>query len=337
MISRVDTLKQPIAQWERLTMDFTLDKHSPLPPHAQIQEKIKLALLLGRLRPGDTLPSIRDVEREVGVSRNIVRKAYLELQTLGVLNLRHGKGVLVQKQLHYGGRDSVLEKCAAFSHEILVRAREMRVSPSAFARYLYQQAREHEIQSPFLIFVDATKSQATERAGNISAIWQVNVPGYSLDELAAIPKQELRTIRKVLTNYIRFDQVRRVVGNHVEVIPLGLSFTEKTIREFSRLPARANLILVLDDDDYPSLSLLIDLYRKLLVKPRTNISACPLSKIKDLPKFVKSSKYDKIIFSNRIWDTIPESLRNNPKVTRPHMEVDLSSLESARIHAGVII
>ena len=92
----------------------------------------------------------------------------------------------------------------------------MSVSPSAFARYLYQQARDHAAHSPFLIFVDATKSQAIQRASNISAIWQVNVPGYSLDELAALSKQELRTIRKILTNYIRFDQVRRLVGNHVE-------------------------------------------------------------------------------------------------------------------------
>jgi DNA-binding transcriptional regulator YhcF (GntR family) len=318
-------------------MDFTVDKHSPLPPHAQIQEKIKLALLLGRLRPGDTLPSIREVEQEVGVSRNIVRKAYLELQTLGILNLRHGKGVLVQKQLCYGGRDSIHEKCEALSRYILTRLRQVSVSPSAFARYLYQRAREHETQSPFIIFVDATKSQAIERANNISVIWQVNVPGYSLDELAALPKQELRTIRKVLTNYIRFDQVRRIVGRHAEVIPLGLTFAEQTVKELGRLPSTAKLVLVLDDEDYPSLSLLIDLYRKLVIKPGTNISALPFTKIKDLRKFVKSTKYDKIIFSNRIWDSIPEGLKKIPKVTRPYMEVDLSSLESARIHAGVII
>src|SRR5687768_8494051 len=71
-------------------MDFVFDKHTPVPAHAQIQEQIKLALLLGRLRPGDTLPSIRDVEKQVGISRNLVWKAYLELQASGILNLRHG-------------------------------------------------------------------------------------------------------------------------------------------------------------------------------------------------------------------------------------------------------
>ena len=45
-------------------MDFVLDKHTPLAAHVQIQEQIKLALLLGRLRPGDTLPSTRENPHE---------------------------------------------------------------------------------------------------------------------------------------------------------------------------------------------------------------------------------------------------------------------------------
>lgn len=318
-------------------MNFALDRHSPLPPDAQIQEKIKLALLLGQLRPGDTLPSIREVEQETGISRNIVRKAYLELQSLGVLSLRHGKGVLVQKQLSYGSRDTVRKTCEALSKEILSRLQDLSVSPSAFSRFLYQQARELESQTPFIVFVDATKAQATERAANISAIWQLNVPGYSLEELAKLPKPEMQTIRKVLTNYIRFDQVRRIVKNGAEVIPLGLTFAEQSVKELGRLPAGANLVLVLDDEDYPSLSLLVDLYHKLVLKPGTNINAVSLRKIQDINKFVKSAKYDKIIFSNRIWDEIPDTVKKNPKVTRPYMEVDLSSLENARIYSGVII
>src|SRR2546427_9234294 len=99
-------------------MDLTIDKHSPLPTYAQIQEQIKLALLLGRLRPGDTLPSIRDVEKQLGISRNLVRKAYLELQSSGILNLRHGKGVLVEKDLQYSENVDVNRKCDAVSREV---------------------------------------------------------------------------------------------------------------------------------------------------------------------------------------------------------------------------
>ena len=218
-------------------MDFTLDKHSPLPPHAQIQEKIKLALLLGRLRPGDTLPSIRDVEQEVGISRNIVRKAYLELQTLGVLNLRHGKGVLVQKQLVYGGRDSVHEKCEALSRDILTRLREIGVSPSAFARYLYQQAREQETQSPFVIFVDATKSQAVERASKFRRSGKSTFPDIPSTNWPPCQNRNCGRFVKFLPT--TSDSTRCAASSEViaEVIPLGLTFSEQTVKELGRLPS----------------------------------------------------------------------------------------------------
>ncbi len=321
-----------------MAIDLRLEKHSPLPAYAQIQEQIKLALLLGRLRPGDTLPSIRDVEQQIGVSRNIVRKAYLELQRSGILSLRHGKGVLVEKHLSYSERANTNEFCENLSRELLEKLREQGVSPSAFSRYLYQQAREQENASPFLVFVDATKPLAMERASHISTIWQLNVPGLSLEELETMHRPELKKIRKILTTYIRYDEARRIVkGSGVDVIPLGLTFSPASVREFSRLAPHASIVLVLDDRDYPSLSLLLELYRKILIKPTTQISALPLSKISDLRKFVTSAKYDKVIFSNRIWNIIPEDLKQDRRVTRPHMEVDLASLESARIEAGVVI
>lgn len=296
-----------------------------------------MALLLGRLRPGDTLPSIRDVEQQVGISRNLVRKAYLALQESGILNLRHGKGVLVQRQISYGSRDDVHLQCDKISTDILSRLRTAGISPSAFARFLYQQARVQESHYPFLVYVDATTAQAADRAASISTIWQLRVPGYSVDDFAQIPKRDLKGIGKVLTNYIRYDQVRRIVKENSDVIPLGLAFASHTIKEFSRLPENAKILLVLDKDDYPALRFLLELYRKILIHPSSDIAAVPLQSIKDLPELVRSNRFQKIIFSNRIWDGIPEELRKSPRVTRPHMEVDLASLESARIQAGVII
>lgn len=319
-------------------MDFVIDKHSALPAHAQIQEQIKLALLLGRLRPGDTLPSIRDVEKQVGVSRNIVRKAYLELQSSGILDLRQGKGVLVEKNLSYSDRGRVYGESEELSRDLIARLRKRGICPSAFARYLYQQARESETKMPFLVFADATKWLATERAARISAIWQMHVPAVSLEELAAMDRNRLRSIQKILTNYLRLDQVQHIVKNTgIEVIPLGLNFTQESIDEFSRLPANSSVVLVLDDRDYSSLRLIIESYRKILLVRPSSIESIPRSKIKDFHAFVKTTHYQKVIFSNRVWEEVPADLRKHPKVTHPHMEADLASLEGARIRAGVIL
>lgn len=319
-------------------MEFVFDPHSALPPHLQIQEQIKLALLLGRLRPGDTLPSIRDVEKQTRVSRNIVRKAYLSLQRSGILNLRHGKGVLVDKQLSYSQRTSIMEECETLSADILGRVEHLGISPSAFARYLYQQARERERAGPSLIFVDATKSLALERAAKISSFWQVNVPGISMEELAAMQRSGLKGVRTILTIYLRLDQVRQMVNrSRVDVIPLSLVFTPEMREEFSRLPPKASIVLVVDDRDYPSLTLILESYRQILVDPSTKMTAMPQSRVRNLERFVQRGKYQKVVFSNRIWEQVPDRLKNHPRVTRPKMDIDLSSLESVRIRAGVVV
>jgi GntR family transcriptional regulator len=319
-------------------MQFILDPHSPLPAHLQIQEQIKLALLLGRLRPGDTLPSIRDVEKEIRVSRNIVRKAYLALKQSGILTLRHGKGVLVEKALSYSLRDSIMEQCQALTTDTLARVERLGISPSAFARYLYQQARERERAVPSVIFVDATKALALERAAKISSFWQLNVPGFSMDEFGAMSKDALKSIRTILTNYLRLDQVQKMLKrSHAVVIPLSLSFASEMREEFCRLPSNASVVLVLDDRDYPSLSLILEGYRKILVDPSVKLTAVPQSRTGDLVRFVKSTKHHKVIFSNRIWDQVPDQLKKHPRVTRPVMDIDLTSLESVRIRAGVVL
>ncbi|MBZ5539869.1 MAG: GntR family transcriptional regulator [Acidobacteriia bacterium] len=319
-------------------MEFILDAHSTLPPHLQLQEQIKLALLLGRLRPGDTLPSIRDVEKQTRLSRNIVRKAYLGLQRSGILSLRHGKGVLVEKDLSYSERGSIMEQCESLSTEILSRVERLGITPSAFARYLYQQARERERTLPSLVFVDASESTARQRAAKISSYWHVNVPGLSMDELAALQSSGLKGIRTILTNYLRLDQVRQIVGrDRADVIPLSLVFTPEMREQFRKLPANANVVLVVDDRDHPSLTLILESYRKILVESSVKMVAIRKSEIPDLEKFVRSGKYQLVIFSNRIWNQVPDKVKKLPRVTRPLMDMDLSSLESVRIRAGVVL
>jgi GntR family transcriptional regulator len=319
-------------------MDFVFDRYTALPADAQIQEQIKLALLLGRLRPGDTLPSIRDVETQVGISRNLVRKAYLELQRWGILRLRHGKGVIVDSTLQYGDRGDISDQCEVISRELIAKLHHIGVSSTSFARYFYRHAREHESKRPFLAFVDATRMQAQERASEISAAWRVSVQGISLDEFAAMDPLLTKGIRKVLTTYLRYAQVLQIVnGKHPEVIPVGLTIERSTAREFAALPRGSSAIFVIDDRDQLSHSLFLEPFRKLLMDPSKTIESMPLSQIHDLKSFIRSKKYQKILFSNRIWDQLPEDVKRHPKVSRPHMAVDLGSMESVRIRAGIIV
>ncbi len=56
-----------------------------------VLEQIRTALALGRFRPGDTLPSERDLASMLQVSRTVVREAVAVLNAEGVLEVRRGR------------------------------------------------------------------------------------------------------------------------------------------------------------------------------------------------------------------------------------------------------
>lgn len=72
-----------------------LDLRSDVGIAGQIRAGITMLVADGELRPGERLPAVRELARELGVNVNTVRSAYAKLQTDGVVNTRHGVGTIV--------------------------------------------------------------------------------------------------------------------------------------------------------------------------------------------------------------------------------------------------
>jgi len=66
-----------------------------MPLKERVVEQLSDLIESGRLKPGDQLPSERDLVRQLGVSRTTVREAVQFLNALGVLEIRHGSGTFV--------------------------------------------------------------------------------------------------------------------------------------------------------------------------------------------------------------------------------------------------
>ncbi|MCQ2001557.1 GntR family transcriptional regulator [Arthrobacter zhaoxinii] len=62
---------------------------------AQLAASIRADAAAGRLRPGDRLPSARDVAESLGVNVHTVLHAYQELREEGLIELRRGRGAVV--------------------------------------------------------------------------------------------------------------------------------------------------------------------------------------------------------------------------------------------------
>lgn len=74
---------------------FRLDGASGVPPYLQLVHQVRQSLLLGYLRPGDRLPTVKDAAVDLAINPNTVVKAYRQLEHEGLAGGRPGQGTFI--------------------------------------------------------------------------------------------------------------------------------------------------------------------------------------------------------------------------------------------------
>lgn len=79
-------------------MELIIRNNSGQPIYDQISGQIKAQILSGALSPGDALPSIRGLAKDLKISVITTKRAYDELEAVGFINTVAGKGCFVAEQ-----------------------------------------------------------------------------------------------------------------------------------------------------------------------------------------------------------------------------------------------
>lgn len=82
-----------------VSLHLSLDPNSGVPIFRQVYDGVRRAILDGRLRPGQRIPSTRGLAADLGVSRLPVLSAYEQLLHEGYLVGRIGSGTFVSREL----------------------------------------------------------------------------------------------------------------------------------------------------------------------------------------------------------------------------------------------
>jgi GntR family transcriptional regulator len=78
---------------------FRLDVASGVPPYLQLVHQVRQSLLLGYLREGDRLPTVKDVASDLAINPNTVVKAYRQLEHEGLAGGKPGQGTFITGSL----------------------------------------------------------------------------------------------------------------------------------------------------------------------------------------------------------------------------------------------
>jgi GntR family transcriptional regulator len=328
-------MKTPSLAGKNSSLRFHIERHSSVPVVKQIQEQIKLSVAMGVLKTGDILPSIREIEKQTGINRGQIHRAYLALRRSGLLSPAPGKRTAVA--ITAAAPQFIRAKCQQLSRNVLKQIRSIGVPPTVFARYLTRNAQDHERTIPFIAYVDLAKEIAQQRAEQVSRMWQVSVSGLAVEELKAVFERGAKP-RKILANHLICDSLASTPRlKKADIIPIEIHYTKQTIRALGKTRAHSSLLLVLPIHAAQVADFMVEQLYKWIGDRDVRISWIPVDDVTDFEQLLNDSRYDRILVTPGAANKAPVELRQSSRILLLRMELDSGSLENARIRCGVIL
>ena len=109
---------------------ITIDIDDPAPPFAQLIAQVKAAVQSRRLRPGQPLPSIRQLADDLGLNLKTVAKAYRLLERDAVIQTRGYRGSFIHTDAAANSRIDLSERAHERLQETIAELRAEGVTDS---------------------------------------------------------------------------------------------------------------------------------------------------------------------------------------------------------------
>ena len=117
-------------------MEIILSNSSDRPIYEQIVSQIKEMIMKGELKPGEPMPSMRKLAKELHVSVITTQRAYEDLQRDGFIVTVPAKGTLVSDQNQEFIREENLRRIEKFLSDAAALGRENGMSLEELKRTL---------------------------------------------------------------------------------------------------------------------------------------------------------------------------------------------------------
>ena len=78
---------------------FFINNRSGVPIYKQLEHQIERGVVGKLLKPGDRLPTVRELALELTVNPNTVARAYRELETRGIISSVQGRGTFIAENI----------------------------------------------------------------------------------------------------------------------------------------------------------------------------------------------------------------------------------------------
>ncbi|HEK85149.1 MAG: GntR family transcriptional regulator [Candidatus Saccharicenans sp.] len=237
-----------------MDIKLTIDKNSPTPSYRQIIKQITSLIHEGKLKPGDRLPTERELALDLKIARGTVKKAYELLAKDGIIETTQGRGTFVsaRQDIIPTGRK---ERALRLVDRLLDELREMNFSYQEIRTFIELKIieKEEKLENFNVAMIDCNPESLAIFERQLTFLKQVKVARFLLDEIVADPEAEnrLKPFDLVLTTSTHYSELLgKLPGLREKLIQVAVSPSQETIIEMAGLSPTQKIGVVCESENF---------------------------------------------------------------------------------------
>ncbi|NMG06902.1 GntR family transcriptional regulator [Brasilonema sp. UFV-L1] len=306
-------------------LPITIDNSAPITINAQIVEQIKLLIAIGELQPGNTLPTVTQLAKHLGVNHNTIAAVYNFLIESGYLVATRGKGTFVAHT--QAVQDIIIHKefynllSQAFS-----AAATVGLSPSEFGVAAYAQAVRLSQHQPYplkLVFIecfqhDIDAYEAIQLEIGLPVL-RISLEDFKAHEPTVL--KELLTAHIIITTAEYQSEVIQLSSPEQEVITVNLKPDIQLLTQISSKPRHTKMLVVSRSKaDSEEIKRMLELAGISHIIFQT----LDLDNLQKNPQFL--SEFDVVCVDKRVEKYVRQCSPQSEKIMVFHFRIDSSSI-----------
>jgi DNA-binding transcriptional regulator YhcF (GntR family) len=230
--------------------NLTIDKRSPFSIQRQLATQLVYLIRSGSLKPGEQLPTTRQLAGYLRINHNTVAMAYRDLEAQGLLRVEQGRGTFVTEAAA-GAADPKRQALEAIVREAYDRARPLGATGEEFLEVAGAVVRRAEAAGgarPGLLLVECNESEVGSMESVLAPELAARVSTATIDELSARlagGRGALEDTDLILTTFFHVNEVEALTeGTGVKVAGLYMGPSIRTLMRIMALEPTTRIAAV---------------------------------------------------------------------------------------------
>ena len=214
---------------------YKINTELDVPIDRQLVDSIHNAVKKGELSAGYQLPTVQVLTEKLGIARGTVKRAYDELERLGIVEKVQGRGTFVCYQPSNSG--SRKEQAMAAINSMLDKLDEMGFSPSEINIFLNLKLRERAEQEAHvkIAVVECNPENLSQMSEQLRHINGVDLYPYLLESIQQYPYKLGEDFDLIVTTAGHADYLENVVPLKKKVVRVALRLSADSLAPIIKL------------------------------------------------------------------------------------------------------